>query len=92
MAVIDGDAAANFLIGTLGADTIRGFAAGVPGYQDFTFIGFQPFTAEGQLRVSFVLVSGAAVTIVQANTAGTSGADRELQLTGWLNLMAGDFL
>jgi hypothetical protein len=47
--------------------------------------------AEGQLRVSFELVAGSVVTVIQANTTGASGAGFEIQLSDIVNLSATDF-
>lgn len=59
-----------------------------PTSDDFTFIGTSGFTAEGQVR--FFQSNG--VTVVQLNTAGSSGADMEIELTGLHNLAAADFV
>ncbi|CAN5297657.1 hypothetical protein BH10PSE7_BH10PSE7_35590 [soil metagenome] len=59
-----------------------------PGNQDFTFIGTDGFTAGGQVRIA---VSDGH-TIVQINTAGASGGEMAIDLSGVYALGAGDFI
>jgi Ca2+-binding RTX toxin-like protein len=58
------------------------------GWQTFTFIGKQAFTAEGQIRFGY---SGGD-TIVRVNTTGTTGAELEVQLEGEIDLSQWDFI
>jgi serralysin len=62
--------------------------AGVSGNQDFSFIGSQAFSAEGQIRV----VTEGDHTLVQINTTGNGGTDSEIQLAGHITLSANDFV
>lgn len=57
-------------------------------FDDLDFIGTAPFSAAGQVR--FVHSDGN--TIVKVNTEGHIGAEMEIELTGIINLNAGDFL
>lgn len=61
---------------------------GAPQDQAFAFIGDQAFTADGQVRF---FVEGDH-TLVEANTTGSSGTEMQIELTGNVNLMAGDFI
>lgn len=63
-------------------------SASLVGNQAFSFIGAAPFTAEGQLRVTFV----GADTLVEANTTGTGAAEFAVLLLGNLAVSATDFL
>jgi Ca2+-binding RTX toxin-like protein len=56
--------------------------------QAFAFINGDGFTAEGQVRF---FVEGDH-TVVEANTTGGSGAEMQVELSGNINLTAGDFL
>ena len=58
------------------------------GNQDFSFIGGNAFSAEGQVRV----FTEGDNTIVQVNNDGDLLAEGEIQLTGNINLAAGDFI
>ncbi len=62
----------------------------VLGDQAFVFIGTAAFTAAGQIRAEQV----GADTVLQANTAGVSGAEFEIELTGIdaADLTPSDFL
>ena len=62
--------------------------AGKTGFQTLSFIGTHAFTAPGQVR-SFLEGDH---TVVEANTAGTSGADMQLQLDHHVSLVASDFI
>ena len=62
-------------------------AAGRAGDQDPTFIGQKAFTAEGQVRFFYEGNN----TVVEVNTAGSSGADMQIQLDGRVQLAASDF-
>ena len=61
--------------------------AGKTGFQTLSFIGTHAFTAPGQVR-SFLEGDH---TVVEVNTAGTSGADMQLQLDHHVSLVA-DFI
>ena len=58
------------------------------GNQDFSFVGGNAFSAEGQVRV----FTEGANTIVQVSNDGDLLPDFEIQLTGNLSLAAGDFV
>ena len=58
------------------------------GNQDFSFIGGNAFSAQGQIRV----FTENGNTIVQANNDADLFAEGEIQLTGNINLAAGDFI
>ena len=62
--------------------------AALAGNQAFSFIGAAPFTAEGQVRVSFV----GPDTLIEANTSGTGTAEFAVLLLGNLAVSATDFL
>ena len=62
--------------------------AGTAGNQAFGFIGKAAFTAQGQVRF---FVEGDH-TVVQLNTAGTSGAESEIELAGIVTLTGVDFI
>ncbi len=64
---------------------------GAGGTGDFTFIGAAAFSAEGQIRA---VTDGAGGTILEFNTAGTSGTEFELQVVGVdpTAFVAGDFV
>lgn len=57
-------------------------------HDGFTFIGSKAFTAEGQVRFFFE----GDHTVVEANTAGASGADMQIELAGHVSLSAFDFV
>ena len=61
---------------------------GASGNQDFSFIGTQAFSAEGQVRV----VTEGDNTLVQINTTGNDGTESEIQLAGHVTLFAADFV
>ena len=62
------------------------------GDQAFTFIGQgAKFTAAGQLRYSYQVISGKEYTIVEGNTDAGSAADFSIALLGHHNLTANDF-
>jgi serralysin len=58
------------------------------GNQDFSFVGGNAFSAEGQVRV----FTEGGNTIVQASNDGDLLPEAEIQLTGVFNLAAGDFV
>jgi hypothetical protein len=62
--------------------------AGRSGFQTLSFIGTKALTAPGQVRFFFE----GNHTVVEVNTAGTGGAEMQLQLDGHVGLVAGDFL
>jgi Ca2+-binding RTX toxin-like protein len=61
--------------------------SGTAGKQDFTFVGKNTFTAEGQVRFFFE----GDHTVVALNTTGPGGADSQIELAGQVNLAGGDF-
>ena len=58
------------------------------GNQDFTFIGGNAISAEGQVRV----FTEGANTIVQGSNDGNKLPEFEIQLTGHVTLSVGDFV
>jgi Ca2+-binding RTX toxin-like protein len=62
--------------------------AGTAGNQDFSFIGGNEFSAEGQVRV----VAEGDHLLVQMNTTGTGGVDSEIQLAGHPVISGIDFI
>jgi len=60
---------------------------GTAGGQAFSFIGDKAFTAEGQNR----FFTDGVRTIVELNETGSVEADHQIELTGNLTLVAGDF-
>jgi serralysin len=63
-------------------------SVGNTGNQDFSFVGGNAFSAQGQIRV----VTEGGNTIVQVNNDADLFAEGEIQLTGNFNLAAGDFV
>ena len=71
----------------LDLSTIDASASGI-GDQAFSFIGAAAFTAEAQARA----FSSGGITILELNTAGVSGAEMVIRLTGAVALSLGDFI
>jgi Ca2+-binding RTX toxin-like protein len=82
------DAGAGFVdrINVSGIDAVAGLA----GNQAFSFIGGAAFSAEGQVRA----VQVGANTVIEFNTAGTDGAEMQIQLNNFNanTLSAADFI
>ncbi|MFN0193733.1 MAG: Ig-like domain-containing protein, partial [Aestuariivirga sp.] len=70
------DVVQDFVVGTDKLDVSVIDAASAAGVQDFSFIGTASFTAEGQVRA----VQSGGNTILEFNTAGTTGAEMSIQL------------
>ena len=57
-------------------------------FDDLDFIGDSAFSAPDQVR----FIHSGGNTIVRINTVGNTGAEMEIELSGVINLAAGDFL
>ncbi|MFZ1413214.1 MAG: calcium-binding protein [Defluviicoccus sp.] len=57
----------------------------------FTFIGTAGFSLPGEVRYD-PPSNGVSPTVIQVNTAGTGGAEMEIELTGNIALDGGDFI
>ncbi len=87
------DIITDFVVGTdiidlSGIDAI----SNVGGNQAFSFVGTAAFTALGQVRYSYQVVSGVEYTVIETNSTGNLSADFSVALTGHLTPVAGAFV
>jgi Ca2+-binding RTX toxin-like protein len=62
--------------------------SGTPGFQDLTYVGNGNFSAAGQVRWFYE----GSHTVVEVNTAGSGGAEMQIELSGRVSLTSSDFV